>query len=217
MTGQSDGPPVVGIDLGGTKILAGVVSGDHRILGRAKRTTPAKEGGPAILAAVVGCVDEALAAAGLSTRDQIAAAGIGSPGPLDVAAGTILFSANLNVKNYPIGPELAVGAGPARSGAKRRARRRLRRTPAGSGPRLSRRDRRVRRHRDRRLPDPGGRDLAGATGNAGEIGHMVVKAGGPRCGCGARDAWKPWPARPPSPDASKRPSARVCQPCSAKR
>ena len=185
MTGRNDGPPVVGIDLGGTKILAGVVERDHRILGRAKRTTPAKEGGPAILAAVVGCVDEALAAAGLA-RDQIAAAGIGSPGPLDVAAGIILFSANLNVKNYPIGPELAARIGPARPGAERRSRRRLRRTPAGSRPWLSRPDRRVRRHGDRRLPDPGGEIVDGATGNAGEIGHMIVKAGGPRCGCGAR-------------------------------
>jgi glucokinase len=32
----------------------------------------------------------------------------------------------------------------------------------------------------------GGEIVSGATGNAGEIGHMVIKAGGPRCGCGAR-------------------------------
>ena len=31
-----------------------------------------------------------------------------------------------------------------------------------------------------------GEIVAGSTGNAGEIGHMIVKAGGPRCGCGAR-------------------------------
>ena len=54
MTWQGDGPPVLGIDLGGTKILVGVVGSDHRILGRAKRTTPAKEGGPAILEAMIG-------------------------------------------------------------------------------------------------------------------------------------------------------------------
>jgi glucokinase len=96
---------VVGIDLGGTKILAGVVSANHQILGRAKRNTPAKEGGPAILAAIIECVDEALEGARLR-RDQIAALGVGSPGPLDIDAGVILFSANLNVKNYAIGPEL---------------------------------------------------------------------------------------------------------------
>ena len=32
----------------------------------------------------------------------------------------------------------------------------------------------------------GGEIVAGSTGNAGEIGHMIIKAGGPRCGCGAR-------------------------------
>lgn len=185
MTEQSDGPPVVGIDLGGTKILAGVVSGDHRILGRAKRTTPAKEGGAAILASVVGCVDEALAAAGLA-RNQIAAAGIGSPGPLDVAGGVILFSANLNVKNYPIGPELSKALG---------------------WRVLVRNDVRVAGYAEHRLGAgqgfrdvivafvgtgiggciiQGGEIITGATANAGEIGHMIVKAGGPRCGCGAR-------------------------------
>ena len=185
MTGRNDAPPVVGIDLGGTKILAGVVGADHQILGRAKRTTPAKEGGPAILAAVVGCVDEALKAAGLS-RDQVAVAGIGSPGPLDIAAGVILSSANLNVRNYPIGPELARAFG---------------------WKILVRNDVRVGGYAEHRLGAgrgyhnvivvfvgtgiggcilQGGELVLGATGNAGEIGHMVVKAGGPRCGCGSR-------------------------------
>ena len=45
MAGQSSGPLVVGVDLGGTKILSGVVDADNNILGRAKRSTPAKEGG----------------------------------------------------------------------------------------------------------------------------------------------------------------------------
>jgi glucokinase len=185
MARQGDGPPVVGIDLGGTKILAGVVSGDHRIMGRAKRTTPAKEGGPAILATVISCVDEALTAAGVS-RDVIAGAGIGSPGPLDVNAGVILFSANLNVKNFPIGPDVA---------------------KALDRPVIVRNDVRVGGYAEFRLGAGrgfrgiiavfvgtgiggclirGGEIIAGATGNAGELGHMIIKAGGPRCGCGNR-------------------------------
>jgi glucokinase len=176
---------VVGIDLGGTKILAGVVSANHQILGRAKRNTPAKEGGPAILAAIIECVDEALEGARLR-RDQIAALGVGSPGPLDIDAGVILFSANLNVKNYAIGPELSAKIG---------------------RPVLVRNDVRVAGYAEHRLGAgrgyqsvivafvgtgiggcliQGGEMVAGATGNAGEIGHMIVKAGGPRCGCGAR-------------------------------
>jgi len=185
MTWQGDGPPVLGIDLGGTKILGAVVSSDHRILGRAKRPTPAREGGPAILEAMVACVDEALANAGLG-RSDIAAAGIGSPGPLDPRAGIILFSSNLNVKNYPIGPELAA---------------------ALDRPVVVQNDVRVGGYAEFRLGAgrgyrdiiaafvgtgiggcliSGGELVTGTTGNAGEIGHIIIKAGGPRCGCGAR-------------------------------
>jgi glucokinase len=176
---------VVGIDLGGTKILSAVVSGDHRILGRAKRTTPAKEGGPAILQAMIACVDESLEHAGLTRRD-IAGVGIGSPGPLDVKAGVILFSANLNVKDFPIGPELAA---------------------ALDRPVLVQNDVRVGGYAEFRLGAgrgyrdliaafvgtgiggcviQGGQIVTGSTGNAGELGHIIIKAGGPRCGCGAR-------------------------------
>ena len=185
MARQGDGPPVVGIDLGGTKILAGVVSSDHRIMGRAKRTTPAKQGGPAIVAEVITCVDEALAAANVS-RTEIMAAGIGCPGPLDVNAGVILFSANLEVRNFPIGPELA---------------------RALDRPVIVRNDVRVGGYAEFRLGAGrgfldmiavfvgtgiggclirGGEIVTGATANAGELGHMIVKAGGPRCGCGNR-------------------------------
>jgi glucokinase len=185
MTSQGDGPPVVGIDLGGTKILSAVVGSDHRILGRAKRTSPAKEGGAAILQAMIGCVDEALHASGLSRQD-IAGAGIGSPGPLDVKAGVILFSANLNVRNFPIGPELGA---------------------ALNWPVLVQNDVRVGGYAEFRLGAgrgyrdiiaafvgtgiggcviQGGEIVTGSTGNAGELGHIIVKAGGPRCGCGAR-------------------------------
>ena len=109
MTSRNDGPPALGIDLGGTKILVGVVSGNHKILGRAKRTTPAKEGGPAIVAAIIACVDDALESAGLS-RSEIVGAGVGSPGPLDAKTGTILFSANMNVRNFPLGAGAERGA-----------------------------------------------------------------------------------------------------------
>ena len=185
MTWQGDGTSVVGVDLGGTKILSGVVDADNRILGRAKRSTPATEGGPAILRSMIDCVDEAVANAGLSRRD-ITAVGMGSPGPLDVNAGVIIFSANLNVKNSPIGPELAA---------------------ALERPVLVQNDVRVGGYAEFRLGAGrgfrqiiaafvgtgiggclilDGEIVTGSTGNAGELGHMIIKAGGPRCGCGGR-------------------------------
>jgi glucokinase len=185
MSWHGDGPPVVGIDLGGTKILSGVVGSDNQILGRAKRPTPAKQGGPAILEAMIGCVDEALENAGLK-HGEIVAAGIGSPGPLDVHAGVILFSSNLSVKNFPIGPDLASTL---------------------NVPVLVQNDVRVAGYAEFRLgAGRGYRDIiaafvgtgiggclildgqivTGSTGNAGELGHIIIKAGGPRCGCGSR-------------------------------
>jgi len=185
MTPQDDGPPVLGIDLGGTKILAGVVGPDHRIIGRAKRPTPAQEGGPAIVEAIAACADDALNSAGVARAD-VAAAGVGSPGPLDSDAGVILFSANLNVKNFPLGPELSAKIG---------------------CPVLVQNDVRVGGYAEYRLGTGRGYQdviitfvgtgiggcvilrgeiVAGSTGNAGELGHIIVKAGGPRCGCGRR-------------------------------
>ena len=185
MAGQGESAPVVGVDLGGTKILAGVVGPDHAILGRAKRPTPSDSGGPAILAAMVSCVDQALAEAGLG-RGDVAGIGVGSPGPLDPASGVIAFSANLNVNNWALGPDLSSEMGQ---------------------PVLLQNDVRVggygefhlgagRGHASLLAAFVGtgiggcliydGKVVEGATGNAGEIGHVVVKANGPKCGCGRR-------------------------------
>ncbi len=185
MAGPGEISPVVGVDLGGTKILAAVVGANQAILGRAKRPTPAEAGGPAILAAIVACVEQAIVEAGLG-RGAIAAIGIGSPGPLDPETGVIAFSANMNVRDWALGPDLAQAMG---------------------RPVLLRNDVRVggygeyhlgagRGHRSMLAAFVGtgiggcvivdGRVLEGATGNAGEIGHVVVKAGGPKCGCGRR-------------------------------
>jgi glucokinase len=185
MAGKGGERPVVGVDLGGTKIMAGVVAADNQVLGRGKRNTPAKEGGPAILKTMLECVDEALDQAGLARKDVVAG-GIGSPGPLDVDAGVILYSANLNVKNYPIGPELSAALGvPVRVNNDVRV--------GGYGEYVL--------GAGRGYSDVlsafvgtgiggclilGGKIVQGATNNAGEIGHVVVKAGGPRCGCGSK-------------------------------
>ncbi|HEV3163649.1 MAG TPA: ROK family protein [Isosphaeraceae bacterium] len=177
--------PVVGIDLGGTKTLVGIVDAQNRILGRAKRPTPAKEGADAILRTMLDAVEEALGLASVS-RSDLLAVGVGSPGPLDLERGVILHTPNLNVRDFPLGPELAKALG---------------------RPVLVQNDVRVGGYGEFRLgAGRGYRDiiaafvgtgiggciisagqmLAGRTGNAGEVGHIVVKAGGAKCGCGSR-------------------------------
>jgi len=194
MAGLESGRPVVGVDLGGTKILAAVVGDGRTILGRAKRGTPAKEGGAAIVETITEAVREAVSAAGIAT-DGVAGIGVGSPGPLDVEAGVILFSANLNVRDFPLGPELSKrlgrpvllqndvrvgGYGEFRLGAGRGHRSLLAAfVGTGIGGCL--------------VCD--GKVVAGSTGNAGEIGHIVVKAGGSRCGCGRRGCMEAYASR----------------------
>lgn len=185
MAGTGVGPLVAGIDLGGTKILAGVVDAEHRILGRAKRVTPAREGADAILFAMLEAVREAMSQAGV-TESDLAAVGVGSPGPLDTEAGVILFSSNLNVKQFALGPELAKALG---------------------RPVLVQNDVRVGGYAEFKLGAGRGYQnliaafvgtgiggcfimhgdvVKGHTGNAGELGHIIIKANGPKCGCGTR-------------------------------
>jgi glucokinase len=194
MAGQDSVRPVVGVDLGGTKILAAVVGDGGAILGRSKRPTPAKEGGDAILAAIVEAVDEALETAGVA-RDEIVGVGVGSPGPLDVDTGTILFSANLNVREFRLGPGLAEalgkpvivrgdvrmgGFGEFRLGAGKGFRNILAAfVGTGIGGCL--------------VCD--GQVVQGATGNAGELGHIAVKSGGAKCGCGRRGCMEAYASR----------------------
>lgn len=100
----------LGIDLGGSKILAGVVAPEGRILSRAKRATPFADGPEALAGALSEAVDEAMASAGVG-RARIAAVGMGSPGPLDPERGVILRTPNIAVEKFAVGPWLARSLG----------------------------------------------------------------------------------------------------------
>jgi glucokinase len=185
---------VVGVDLGGTKILTAVVADGKTILGRSKVPTPAKDGALAILDAIVGSIDESLYQAGVP-REKIAGIGIGSPGPLNSSTGVILFSANLNVHDFALAPELS----------KRFAK-----------PALLQNDVRVGGYGEFKLGAGqgyknilaafvgtgvggclimDGKIVEGATGNAGELGHIIVKTGGPECNCGSRGCLEAFSSR----------------------
>ena len=218
MTGRSDGPPVLGIDLGGTKILAGVVGADHRILG----SRQANDARPGRGAGDPGCGGRAASmrpwrAAGLYAQR-------GRRGRHRLARSTRRQGGRHPLQRQSERQEL-----PDRPRAARRhwAGRSWCTTMCASAVTPNTAWEPGRGYRDVIVAFVGtgiggcviqrGEIVAGATGNAGEIGHMIVKAGGPRCGCGAGVASKLWPARPPSRGASTRPFARGCRPCSAKR
>jgi len=175
-----------GIDLGGTKIQAVVVDAQHVVLGQARRATPTK-GGPADIAeAMAAALREAAAAASIVTT-ELTHVGVGSPGTVDAAAGTVSSAKNLPrwAGMYPLGPELHERLG----------------TPVALGN-----DVQVATDAEAALGAGreydsmlgvfwgtgvgGGIVLAGkpwlGRGGAGEIGHVCVKVDGAHCPCGRR-------------------------------
>jgi glucokinase len=168
----------LGLDLGGTKIAAAVVE-EGRILDRHLLTTP-QSGFAEVLTALLQA-----ARILLDRHTDVAAIGLGSPGPLDYASGKILFAPNIpGLENAPIGPALeqemgcpvmlendanAAGFAEHLYGAARNLESSLYitiSTGIGGGLFL------------------GDHVIRGASGIAGEIGHMTVLIGGPMGGDG---------------------------------
>jgi glucokinase len=176
---------ILGLDLGGTKVSGAVIDGEGKIVSRARAKTKAWRDDEEVFATIARTGRQAVERAGLEIG-QISALGIGAPGPLDPEAGIIIEAANLKFRNFPLGPRLAgefgcpvtldndVNAGVYGefiAGAARGAEHVIGLfigTGIGGGMIIN------------------GALYHGFSGNAGEFGHMIVKAEGPRCGCGRR-------------------------------
>lgn len=178
MADGADGGRTVGVDLGGTKVLAARVAPDGAVLDRVKRPTPT-EGPEAVAAAIAEMVAELGGAdrLGVGTPGYVAADGVVAgvpnlvgwepPVPLrDMLRGAVGLDAVVvdNDVNAGTLAEAAHGAA-AGHGDVLCA---FMGTGVGGGLIL---DGRLRR---------------GPRGLAGEIGHVTVQVGGRRCGCGGR-------------------------------
>lgn len=176
-----------GVDLGGTKIDVLVIEQDVDVVGRARRPTPTEGGAEAIVDAIAEGVEEAAADAG-TTADRLTGVGVGSPGAVDPAAGTVGFNSNLAggwSEPYPFAAELASRVGTRVRVANDVAVAATAELELGAG---------------RDLPSflavwwgtgvGGCVVLAGkrweGNGASGEFGHTVVKLGGRQCPCGRR-------------------------------
>lgn len=84
----------LGIDVGATHLRAAVASAEFDIVGRCKKPTPQVSTPGAVSRAVIGAAETALAECGVGP-DAIAAAGIGSIGPLDPEAGAVVGTPNV--------------------------------------------------------------------------------------------------------------------------
>jgi len=96
---------VVGVDLGGTNIQAGIVNERHKILGRAKSKTNADAGSKAVIDRIVKTIHEAIEDAKV-TPEQIIGVGIGAPGTVDSKKGIVRLAVNLRWNDYPLASEL---------------------------------------------------------------------------------------------------------------
>ena len=175
-----------GIDLGGTKIQAVVVDDGDSVVGQARRSTPTHGGPEDVVEAIAAALEEAAKAAGMEP-DALTGIGVGSPGHVDSATGTVASARNLPnwIEPFPLGERLASRFGvPVRVGndvgtaveaeAVLGAGRPFRSflglwwgTGVGGGIMVD-------QHRWL------------GRGAAGEIGHMVIKLGGAKCTCGRR-------------------------------
>jgi glucokinase len=177
--------PVVAIDLGGTKALAGVVEADGTVRSRVWLPSRELSGRPVeLLDRLAEGAAAAARRAGLPF-EAIAAVGLCVPGPLDLSRSVVAIAPNLGWVDLHVREELE------------------RRLPHTSvfidndvrAAALSEHKLGAGRGSDSMLAVFVGSGVGGglvvngslyhgAHGGAGEIGHLVVRAGGPRCGCG---------------------------------
>ena len=184
-----------GVDLGGTKIQAVVVDSGNAVLGQARLPTPTS-GGPAdVVAAMAEAVAEAAREAGVEAS-ALAGVGVGSPGVVDSAAGTVSEARNLPgwEGTFPLAATLAdlVHAPVSVANDVRVAVQAEVRLGAG-------------RPFSSLLGVFWGTGVGGAVvldgriwdgrGAAGEIGHMVVKRDGAHCTCGRRGCMEAYAGR----------------------
>jgi glucokinase len=90
----------IGVDVGGTKVLAGVVDEAGNVLDRARDNTPKTD--PAAIAEVIGALVN-----GLLERHDVEAVGIGAAGFIDLDRANVLFAPNLVWRDEPLTDRVA--------------------------------------------------------------------------------------------------------------
>jgi glucokinase len=181
---------VVGVDLGGTKILSGVFDHSLDCIGTAKLSTKSQRGVDNVVERIARCAQDAVDEADLTLK-QVAGVGVGAPGAVDFGEGTVIFAPNLEGwKDIPLKKELekilgvpvfvendcnisALGVYVAELKSKPRSMVGVFvGTGIGGGLIID------------------GEPYSGFGHTAGEVGHMVLEVSGPKCGCGNKGCFE---------------------------
>jgi glucokinase len=173
----------IGIDVGGTKVAAGVVDENGVVLAELRRPTPSTDP-DAVEQTIADVVAE------LRTQHEVVAIGIGAAGFIDAERSTVLFAPNLAWRDEPLRDDVAklidlpvvvendanaAAWGEYRFGAGRGEPSMVCVTVGtgiGGGIVLD------------------GTLFRGRYGIGAEFGHMAVVPNGRRCGCGQRGCWE---------------------------
>jgi glucokinase len=175
----------IGVDIGGTKIAAGVVDEDGRIIAKTRRDTDPRDSASVDRGVIEACQE-------LAEKHDVGAIGLAAPGFIAADQTTVLFTPNLPWREHPlrdiVAKELgedvkivvendanAAGWAEFAFGAARDVQDMLLLTiGTGLGGALV----------------VGGNLIRGAWGVAAEVGHMRVVPGGHYCGCGHEGCWE---------------------------
>ena len=179
----------VGVDLGGTKIMAGVFDQNLECLGWAKISTKSQRGPVAVIDRISRCVVDAVDECDLKL-DQVRGIGLGAPGSVDPESGRVVFAPNLGWENVSLRKELE---------------KRLERPVAVDndcnictlGVYEKELDSKP-QHVVGIFLGTGiggglvvnGQPYGGFNRTAGEVGHMVIDINGPKCRCGNRGCFE---------------------------
>lgn len=175
----------VGIDLGGTKIAAGVFQ-NGKVLQKHRLETDAERGSGPVIADLVELVRQI-------SRDHggvLGGVGIGVPGQIETKTGHVAFAPNLHWKDVPLGRELREGLGCSIAVTNDVRAITYGEWTYGAG---------------RGVDDlvcvfvgtgigggilVNGELLEGSGGSAGEVGHLTIVAGGRKCTCPGKGCWE---------------------------
>src|SRR3954466_1910569 len=88
---------IIGVDLGGTKIYAGVFDSSLECIGTARVSTKSQRGPELVIERIGRCIKDAVDECDLAF-DRIKAVGVGAPGAVDRETGRVIFAPNLQWK-----------------------------------------------------------------------------------------------------------------------
>ena len=179
----------LGIDLGGTNIVAGVVDENYKIVATGKVKTNLPRPAEEIIDEMVKAANMAIEAAGLKISD-IDSMGVGSPGAIDPVNGVVCYANNLGFYNVPMAKMLkertgvdfyiendanAAAYGELLAGAGRGKKNFVAitlGTGVGGGIIID------------------GKIFSGFNHAGGEVGHTVIVQNGEQCACGRQGCWE---------------------------